>query len=110
MALFFMYGRKSHRQHERFDAELDCLIEYGNRRIKTKTKNISEKGIAVELDFPEYIPPDETVVIKMATDRYAASWQGKVANVVNINNRWRYGFFMTEISDVNYREMLQIVS
>lgn len=46
MSLFFMYGRRHHRQFERFNAEVDCVISYGNRFIKTKTNNISERASA----------------------------------------------------------------
>lgn len=109
MALFFIFGRRHHRQYERFNAEIDCAISYNDRIIRTKTINISEQGISVELKFPEYIPPDEPLTIKLATGRYQTSWKGQVANVLNISGKWRYGFAMTDISEKDKREMLQIV-
>lgn len=109
MALFFMFGRQSHRQHERFESEIDCIISYGNRIIRTKTNNISEKGISAILDFPEFISPNEEVKIKLSTKRYETSWVGRVANVMNFKNRWKYGFEIMDITQENGNKMLQIV-
>lgn len=61
------------------------------------------------LNFPEYISPEEDVEITLATDRYQTSWTGRVANVMNVNGKWQYGFEMTGITDDDNREMLQIV-
>ncbi len=109
MSVFFIYGRRQHREFERFKAEIDCLITYGDRIIRTKTSDISENGVSIVLNFPEYIPPNEDVVIKLVTDRYETSWTGKVANIINAKDKWKYGFEMTEITEENKREMLQIV-
>lgn len=109
MSLFFIFGRQHHRQDERFNAEVDCLISYDNHIIRTKTKNISEKGISIVLDFPEYISPGEDVSIKLATDRYETCWSGRVANVINVKGKWQYGFEMTKITEENKQEMDQIV-
>ena len=109
MSLFFIFGRQHNRQFERFNAEIDCLISYDERIIRAKTNNISEKGISVILNFPEYIPQDKNIEIKLATDRYETCWTGRVANVMNNKNKWQYGFEMTEITEENKREMLQIV-
>lgn len=109
MAVFFMFGRQSHRHFERFEAEVDCILSYGNRIIRTKTDNVSEKGISIVLNYPEFISPMQDVVIKLATDRYETSWVGRVANVMNTKNKWKYGFEIKEITQENKREMLQIV-
>jgi cellulose synthase (UDP-forming) len=109
MAVFFMNGRQSHRQYERFEREVDCVITYGNRMIRAKTHNVSENGMSVVLNFPEYIPINEEVIVRMATERYVTSWKGKVANVINLNDKWKYGFQITEIEEADRREMLQIV-
>ncbi|MBA4687369.1 MAG: glycosyltransferase [Candidatus Galacturonibacter soehngenii] len=109
MALFFMFGRQPHRQFERFDVEVDCLITYGNRMIRTKTVNISEKGISVALNFPEWISPKEEVIIKLATNQYEASFKARVANVMSRKEKWMYGFEMLDITEKDNQEMLQIV-
>jgi cellulose synthase/poly-beta-1,6-N-acetylglucosamine synthase-like glycosyltransferase len=109
MALFFMYGRKPHRQFERFDVEVDCLISYDNRIIRTKTENISERGISVALNFPEWISPKDEVVITLVTDQYKTRFQARVANVMSIRDKWKYGFEILEITEEDNREMLQIV-
>lgn len=109
MALFFIYGRKHHRRYERFDAKVDCVLSFGDCIIRAKTVNISEHGISVELNFPEYIPPDEELTVKLVTDRYRTTWTGKIANVLNVGEKWRYGIAMSTITADNKREMLQIV-
>lgn len=109
MSLFFIYGRRHHRQYERFDAKVDCLISFDNCIIRSRTINISEKGISIELKFPEYIPPDKPITIELATERYQTVWTGKVANVRGMRDKWQYGFEMTDITDKNQRQMLQIV-
>lgn len=109
MALFFMFGRQPHRQFERFDVEVDCLITYGNRMIRTKTVNISEKGISVALNFPEWISPKEEVIIKLATNQYETSFKARVANVMSRKEKWMYGFEMLDITEKDNQEMLQIV-
>lgn len=109
MAVFFMFGRKSHRQYERFDVSVDCLILFGDRLIKTKTDNISENGISVILDFPEFIPPKENIRVSLATDLYETTWYGRVTNVMNVNGKWKFGFQISDITEENLRQMLQIV-
>lgn len=109
MSVFFMNGRQSHRQYERFEREVDCVISYGSRMIRAKTNNVSENGISVVLSFPEYIPISEEVIVRMATKRYVTSWKGRVANVINVNDKWKYGFEITDIEEADKREMLQIV-
>jgi len=109
MALFFMFGRRPNRQYERFEVQIDCIIQFKNRVIRTKTNNISEKGVSVELDYPEYISPDEEVVIKLATELYETTWKGRIANVFHKKDKWHYGFEMTDITQEETRAMLQIV-
>ena len=109
MALFFIFGRRHHRQFERFNAEVDCAISFDDRIIRAQTTNISEQGISVVLNFPEYIPSDRPVTVRLATGRYKAAWSGRVANVIHSKGRWRYGFEITDISENDRREMLQIV-
>jgi cellulose synthase (UDP-forming) len=109
MAVFFMYGRQPHRQFERFQVEVDCIITYGSRIIRTKTDNISENGVSVIFNFPEFMSADEDIIVKMATDFYETTWTGRVANVMNVKGKWKYGFEMTEITEENKRQMLQIV-
>ncbi len=109
MALFFIFGRRQQRQTERFQAKVDCMLFVDGKVIRTRTTDISENGIAIVLDFPEYIPPDRDITILLATERSATSWTGRVANVSNLIGGWKYGFYLTETTEANKREMLQIV-
>lgn len=109
MALFFMFGRQPHRQFERFFVELDCLITWDGHMIRAKTDNISEKGISIVLNFPEWISPNQEVTIHLATDRYETKFKAKLANVMQVKGKWKYGFSMTDITEENNKQMLQIV-
>lgn len=109
MALFFMFGRRPHRRYERFDAVIDCIVQFDNRIIRTKTTNISEKGVSIELDFPEYITAEEEVVIKLSSDLYHTVWKGRVANVFYNKGKWHYGFELTDITEDEKKSMLQLV-
>lgn len=109
LSIFFIFGRQQHREFERFKAEIDCLISYQDRVIRTKTYDISERGISVILNFPEYIPPDENITVQLATDRYETCWTGKVVNVINAKDKWKYGFQYVTATEENYRGMLLIV-
>ena len=109
MSLFFIYGRRQHRKTERFQAEVACMLSFEGKVIRTRTTDVSESGIAIAMDFPEYIPPNREITVLLATDRYATSWEGKVANVSFLDSGWKYGMQLTKITEQNRREMLQIV-
>ena len=109
MSLFFIYGRRQHRQTERYAVTVDCMLAFGDRVIRTKTTDISENGVSVALDFPEYIPPELDIEILLATERYATRWTGRVTNVFEVEGKWKYGFLMQRITEESRREMLQIV-
>lgn len=109
MSVFFIYGRRKHREFERFRANIGCLVAYDNKLLRTHTYDISENGISLLFDFPEYIPPEEEITIRLATDRNETEWSGKVANVMQIGSKWKYGISMQEITEPNKRQMMQIV-
>lgn len=109
MALFFIWGRRHHRNYERFRARIDCAVSCGDLLVRAKTEDISEKGVSVALDFPEYIPGDRDVTIELAQGGYHAKWRGRVANVRHHNHHWIYGFAMTFIEEEDRRQLLQIV-
>jgi cellulose synthase (UDP-forming) len=77
--------------------------------LRTHTYDISENGISLIFDFPEYIPPEEEITIRLATDRNETEWSGKVANVMQIGSKWKYGISMQKITEPNKRQMMQIV-
>ncbi|MBZ6527531.1 glycosyltransferase [Aerococcaceae bacterium DSM 111021] len=113
MSIFFMTGRKAHRQHERFLAEIDCVIRFNQRIIRTTTYDISEGGLSVQLPFPEWLPPNEVIDIELITPYYYAKFTGTLANVfqTNVEGRdvWRYGLIITPKTLDDKQEFLQII-
>ena len=110
MAIFFMLGRKMFRSTERFISEEDCIIRFKDKEIKCKTRDISEKGIAVLLRTPEYIPYDEEISIQLSSDRYKTSFKAIIVQVQMLedDNTWKYAFKVTDINENNFRKLLSL--
>lgn len=108
MAIFFMVGRKSFRKTERVLAEVPCKITYNNKELNCKTIDVSEGGLAVRFEFPEYIPYDEVIKIKLFTDRYLSEFSGKVVHIAKGEKEWKYAFEITDIDKDNFKQLLYI--
>lgn len=109
MAIFFMLGRKVYRSCERFMAKVDCIISYDDINLECKTTDISESGLAISLDFPEYIPSHKEITITLYTERYFCKIQGQVVHVEEVNEKWRYAFRVTQVDKENLNQLLNIV-
>lgn len=109
MSIFFMLGRKSYRRYERFAAEVPVVIRFDNRLLRTRTYDISEAGLSVEFDFPEWVPSDRTVEIELRTEFYTANLIGQVMNVFPIDGRWRFGFDVEPQQLADRQAYLQII-
>lgn len=110
MSIFFMLGRKSFRKSERFSVKEQCIISYDEKEIKCTTMDISEGGLAVILDFPEFIPYDIDVNLSLHTERYNCEFKAIVVHVQDIiGQRWKYAFKITTIDEKNLKELLQII-
>jgi cellulose synthase (UDP-forming) len=103
-----MVGRKSFRKTERVLAEVPCKITYNNKELNCKTIDVSEGGLAVRFEFPEYIPYDEVIKIKLFTDRYLAEFSGKVVHIAKGEKEWKYAFEITDIDKDNFKQLLYI--
>lgn len=110
MALFFLLERKSIRHSERFQIKSSCIIEieeYG--KIQCETYDISEGGISVIMNFPEYICPDKPIKIKLFSGKYNCSFYGEIIQVNEQNDKWRYSFKIVKIEEDEYRKLLNII-
>lgn len=108
MAIFFMFGRKSFRKAERVPVEESCVILYDENGIKGNTTDISEGGVAVLLDYPEFIPYDIDVKLSIVNKRYSCEFEGMVVRVDKSGDKWRYAFKITNIDEKNYKQLLNI--
>lgn len=109
MSIFFMLGRKSYRRYERFAAEIACVIRFDNRVIRATTYDISEGGLSVEFDFPEWIPSNRPVEIELRTEFYTANLDAQVMNVFPVGERWRFGFDVEAQKLEDQQAYLQII-
>lgn len=108
MALFFVLGRPVYRMSDRFKIETDVTIEVDHELKSLKTYDISEKGIAVQSDFPYLIPSDQIYPISLTREDYQASFKGKLIRV-DSDDTYRYVFEVNEISEENYQELIKIL-
>jgi cellulose synthase (UDP-forming) len=110
LATFFMVGRNNYRNSERFYVTLDVEINAGHKMVDGKTLDISEKGLALVFDLPEYLPPDEEVKLKISYSVYQAEMQVRVAHVEKRpDGKWKYCLSITDIDDDNIKQYYQIV-
>lgn len=109
MALFFIAGRKRNRKAERFRIETDCSIWLKNKEVKARTYDISEGGISVVMDFPEYITEDNLKNIQIRTERYRAVCKAKLIQVQQKDKEWRYAFSIVSIEESQYNQLLHIM-
>ena len=109
MAVFFMMGRKDMREFTRFSANVPILLKSGNMQYRAVTKDISEAGVSILLDYPEPIDDDKDIEFYIETEHYKASGKIKLANVVKYKKGWEYRFSITELSGKDKREYFQIV-
>jgi cellulose synthase (UDP-forming) len=109
MAVFFMYGRKNYRQHERFEASMDVSIMTDSNTIDALTSDISEKGLAVILDYPEYVSYEDQLTLVVDDGRYNSRMKAKLVHVSNLEKGYKYSFRITEISSKDKKEYFQLV-
>lgn len=113
MSIFFMLGRKINREHERFYISTNCEISFKLDDIKTtikcRTNDISESGISVKMDVPRYIPYDDNLSVNIKTDKYKSCFECRIVHVEEFNKTWKYAFWIKNIDEKNYRQLLNII-
>jgi len=109
MAITFMVGRTNYRSEERLYAKVDIEIILGDNIYRGVTSDVSEKGMAVVLDIPEYIPYDEELVVKASTDSYESEMRANLVHVAKAGDHWKYSLKITDISEMEKRTYYQIV-
>lgn len=109
MAIFFMMGRKDMREYTRFNAKVPIVLKSGDMEYQAVTKDISEAGISILLDYPEPIDDDKDIEFSIETEYYKANGKIKLTNVVKYKKGWDYRFVITDLSEKNRREYYQIV-
>lgn len=109
MAVFFMMGRSDLRENTRFNANLPIVLNVKDKIINATTKDISETGLNVIFDYPEYIEEDSIVKFNLKNEFYEAKGLCKINSVVNSKDGWQYRFIITSLEEKDRREYYQLV-
>lgn len=109
-AIVYYFGRENVRYYERIPAPLDITLTSDGRVIEGTTMDVSEGGMAVVLPDPEYLPIDRDIEVSTSFKEYRTTMRARVAQVAQTNdNQWRYGLVISEISEKDRGEYLQIL-
>lgn len=107
MAVLFMLGRVNYRGSERFFARIPIKIHTKTAVIEGFTSDISEYGLAFNLDFPEYI--NDICMFELQDGDWSARVKGQVIQVSQVNNSWKYSIQLEELTLKEKEEYYQIV-
>lgn len=113
-SIVYYRGRANSRYYERVATPLPVSIRYQGREIPGVTEDISEGGMAVLLEQPEYLPPEEDISLTVSyrkdeDTQYQAAMRMQVKYVKQNGSRWKYSMMVTDISEKDRQEYLQII-
>lgn len=108
MAMFFVVGRRPMRKSERAMIVMDCELKTGEKKYNCKTANISENGLALQLDAPIHIEDEREVEIRLWDGRYEAKVRAQVVHVDVTRKKWKYAFKINDYCDT-FEEYLQLI-
>jgi len=111
MAVFFSSERPKFRSSERMFIGLDTKVKlHVNSDILEGTIcNISETGLLLKLDAPEYINPNNIFKIEIITDRYSCGFWAELIRLDTTNQEYKYSFQIAQIDEMEYRQLLLIL-
>lgn len=109
MAIFFMLSRVNVRKGERFYTKLDVKISFDNIILDATTNDISESGMSFILDSPEYIPYNKEIDINIKYMDYEADLKAIIVHIEQIEDKWKYGLKIVDISDCDKNKYYQII-
>ncbi len=112
MSIFFMIGRKSERLTERFSVNLPVEVQYEGKVYHGNVVDISEGGLALELDDAIYLPYKEgkEADFYIQYNEYYAKVTGHIVTVKKAAaGKWKYCVVVSEMDEKNRQEYLQII-
>lgn len=108
-AILYYVGRVNARNAERINATIPVTLLPDVRKINGFTSNISEGGMSILLDTPEYLPADQAFELRIKHKRYKARMDTTVKQVQQIETQWQYGLMITEMEERDKSEYFQIL-
>lgn len=109
MSIFFMLGRKVFRKSIRFTIDEKATLSFDNKSLTCDTYDISEGGLSILSDFPEYIPYHKSVDVNIKTERYNTNFKASIVQVSEMEKKWKYALKVYEIDESNFKELLNVV-
>jgi cellulose synthase (UDP-forming) len=110
LALFFMSGRMNYRKTERFYVDVPVRVSTPYAEFETHTSDISETGLALVTEEPEYMPPDSAFNLMVAYEKYKANMSVYITHVERIpDGKWKYCVKISQIDAENKRQYYQII-
>lgn len=110
MSIFFMSGRKNLRTNDRFDLEIPVKIIYHDKTYYGITRDASETGVSVNMKESVYMPHgDEVMELQLQMGDYEAHCKGKVVQVYQDGEVWRYGIQMVDLDGEDKADYYQIL-
>ena len=108
-ALFFMMGRKTYRQSERIAAREKVTVQVHAGEYEGMTADISEEGIAFEIEKSFYIPDDQEFSLRIETSCYQASLTARLVYMRETSSGYRYAATVKPVTERDRRQYLQII-
>lgn len=108
-SIIYYWGRSNSRYYERLPVAIPVTIRYGGRVLEGQTNDISEGGMAVFLDAPEYLPYDAAFDVETTSGRYRAAFKARVRQVWQAGGRWKYSLMIAEMAEKDQQEYYQIL-
>lgn len=108
MSLFFVDGRIPYRKTERVLVEMPCQLKYFDEVYEGMTRNISEEGIALQLDNPYYFEEGSEVEVLLQTEDYYVNARAIIVHVSQQKSRWNFSMKFTDLNHC-YDDLLGIL-
>lgn len=108
-AIVCIFGRVEYRENDRFYAKVPVSLQVESSVIIGETADLSEAGMSVLLENPEYLPYKDSYAIELTYKDYHAQIMVTTKHVRRDGDVWRYGMKLTGCTEENRRQYLQIV-
>lgn len=112
-AIFFYAGQAGVRLVRRVSADYAATLTVGENDISARVVNISETGLGILTDFPEYIPYDKPTQITLKSGTYSATVSATVihARMQQDGKSYYYGLTLDSaaISEDNWAQYCQML-
>lgn len=108
-AVLYYWGRSNQRNYERMTTQTPVTLRHDGRILHGVTYDLSEGGMAVLLDTPEYLPYDTAFSVETEYREYKATFKARVRQVQQEGEKWKYSLIISEITEENKSQYLQIL-